>query len=29
VTRPIVTVPSNADDETARRTIEELSPENR
>lgn len=29
VTRPIVTVPSNADDETARRTIEELSPANR
>ena len=26
VTRPMVTIPSNADDETARRTIEELSP---
>jgi alkanesulfonate monooxygenase SsuD/methylene tetrahydromethanopterin reductase-like flavin-dependent oxidoreductase (luciferase family) len=26
VTRPIVTIPSNADDETARRTIEELAP---
>lgn len=26
VSRPMVTIPSNADDETARRTIEELSP---
>jgi alkanesulfonate monooxygenase SsuD/methylene tetrahydromethanopterin reductase-like flavin-dependent oxidoreductase (luciferase family) len=29
VTRPIVTIPSNADDETATRTIEELAPSNR
>ncbi|MFT4882715.1 MAG: 5,10-methylenetetrahydromethanopterin reductase [Natronomonas sp.] len=29
VTRPMVTIPSNADDETATRTIEELAPSNR
>jgi alkanesulfonate monooxygenase SsuD/methylene tetrahydromethanopterin reductase-like flavin-dependent oxidoreductase (luciferase family) len=29
VTRPMVTIPSNADDETAERTIEELAPSNR
>ncbi|WP_336133439.1 LLM class flavin-dependent oxidoreductase [Natronomonas amylolytica] len=28
VTRPMVTIPSNADEETARRTIEELAPSN-
>jgi alkanesulfonate monooxygenase SsuD/methylene tetrahydromethanopterin reductase-like flavin-dependent oxidoreductase (luciferase family) len=29
VTRPMVTIPSNADGETATRTIEELAPSNR
>ncbi|NHN59751.1 MULTISPECIES: LLM class flavin-dependent oxidoreductase [Halorussus] len=28
VTRPMVTIPSNADDETVERTVEELAPEN-